>query len=234
MKLSILSILLLGLFSISPPQEDYVKDIDGNKYPVFEHNGYLIMAENLRTTRFRDGTKIKKTAGYEKWKQGLQTRKPMYCFFQNMKEFTDEGGYLYSPAAVRSDLGLAPEGWHIPTYEEWQEIFFKGDQTEVHNVYSLTYEILRNDRKRAKKYKNELHISRKFAALGSGYRKNNGTFSPSKYFSATHLATADGKGCFELDLMGRGTRGTGSMGSHLRRSLPSPDAGIAVRCVRKL
>ncbi|MEO0582609.1 MAG: FISUMP domain-containing protein [Bacteroidota bacterium] len=228
MKLSILSILLLGLLNISPSQETYVKDIDGNKYEVFEHNGYLIMAENLRTTRFRDGSKIKKTQNYGKWEDGIKAEEPMYCFYQNMKVFSEEGGYLYSPGAVRSDLGLAPEGWHIPTYEEWQEIFFKGDQTEVHNVYTLTWEILRNNRKSAKKYNNELHISRKFAALGSGYRKKDGYF-PSKEFTTTYLATADGTSCFELSLMGRN-----STGSHLRRALPSSQAGIAVRCVRKL
>ncbi|MFK7969848.1 MAG: FISUMP domain-containing protein [Bacteroidia bacterium] len=229
MKTIFLPILLFSLMAFAPQTEEYVKDIDGNKYEVFEHNGYLIMAENLKTTRFRDGSKIKKTGGYGKWEAGIRENESMYCFFENMKAFVDEGGYLYSPEAVRSDHGLAPEGWHIPTYEEWQHIFFRGSKTEIHNVYSLTAEILKKDRKKAKKNNNELHISRKFAALGSGYRKDNGYFVSAREFSTTHLAMADGEGCFELTLMGSRSRG-----SHLHRNLPSSNAGIAVRCVRKL
>lgn len=229
MKFQFLFLLLSVLFAPPLQAQEYVKDIDGNKYEVFEHNGYLIMAENLKTTRFRDGTKIQKTNGYGKWEAGINSGDAMYCFFEQMKAFVDEGGYLYSPGAVRSDLGLAPEGWHIPTYEEWQNIFFEGDETEAHNIYSITSEILKDDLKSAKKYNKEPHISRKFAALGSGYRKNNGYFSPAKEFSTTYLAMADGESCFELSLMGRGSKG-----SHLYKALPSSDAGIAVRCVRKL
>ncbi|QTN38689.1 fibrobacter succinogenes major paralogous domain-containing protein [Cryomorphaceae bacterium] len=233
MKLRLFLVVTLATalsFSFSKKaDEPTVKDADGNEYAIFEHNGYLIMAENLRTTKFQNGEKLSKTTNWKKWEAGIQNNEPMYAMYNDMKEFQKMGGgNLYNPAAVTSEKGLAPEGWHIPSYEEWQEIFFEGTETEIHNVYTITDEVLTKDRKSAKKNGTELHISRKFAALGSGYRRANGTY-PSKSFITTYLAMADGQGCFELSLMGRN-----SIGSHLRRSLPEENAAIAVRCVRKL
>jgi uncharacterized protein (TIGR02145 family) len=74
------------------------------------------MAENLKTTRFNDGTAIQLVTGHETWRN---LTVPAYCWNQN-----DSNGYkktigaLYKWYAVSSGK-LCPTGWHVPGDAEW-------------------------------------------------------------------------------------------------------------------
>ena len=69
-------------------------------------------AEDLKVTKFRNGDDIPLVTDNEKWTE-LETA--AYCISPN-------GHYLYNWYAVNDPRGLAPEGFHVPTDDEWTEL----------------------------------------------------------------------------------------------------------------
>jgi uncharacterized protein (TIGR02145 family) len=45
-----------------------------------------------------------------------------HCVYGNDFQYLDAYGYLYNWYAVNDSRGLAPEGWHVPTVEEWKTL----------------------------------------------------------------------------------------------------------------
>jgi len=68
--------------------------------------------EDLKVTKFRNGEDIPLVTFNWEWKN-LTTA--AYCISPN-------GHYLYNGYAVNDPRGLAPEGFHVPTDEEWTEL----------------------------------------------------------------------------------------------------------------
>jgi uncharacterized protein (TIGR02145 family) len=84
-------------------------DIDGNTYETVQIGDQLWMAENLKVTHYRNGDDIAS--------EGLGTG--AYSVFNNALENLDVYGNLYNWYAVDDIRGLAPDGWHIPSNDEW-------------------------------------------------------------------------------------------------------------------
>ena len=95
--------------------DDTVTDIDGNVYRTVRIGNQVWMAENLRTTRFNDGTPIPHVTDDSVW-DGLET--PGYCWYNNDVSNKVTYGGMYNWYAVNTGR-LAPEGWHVPTKGEW-------------------------------------------------------------------------------------------------------------------
>jgi uncharacterized protein (TIGR02145 family) len=95
-----------------------VQDIDGNSYAVICFGEQLWMAENLKTTRFNDGSDIPFIPDNQEWSI-LST--PGYCWYNNDADNKSEYGALYNWYAVDS-CKICPEGWHVPSDEEWTEL----------------------------------------------------------------------------------------------------------------
>lgn len=116
--------------AITALQAQNVKDIDGNTYAVVTIGKQIWMAENLRTTKFNDGTSIPLIKGESAWTvlHG-ELNKPAFSWY-NDDPTIDNGiyGALYNWWAVKSNK-LCPKGWHIPTDEEWTILtdFLGGD-----------------------------------------------------------------------------------------------------------
>jgi len=91
----------------------------GVVYKVVEIGKQCWLAENLRTSSYRDGTVIPKLTDYTEWaedKQGAYT-----CYY-NFEEHCDNYGALYNWYAVNNEKGLCPEGWSVPSQEQWTEL----------------------------------------------------------------------------------------------------------------
>ena len=75
------------------------------------------MGENLKTTKYNDGTDIPLvTADNITWRN-LTT--PAYCWYNNdPTSNADTYGALYNWHAVNTDK-LCPAGWHVPSKNEW-------------------------------------------------------------------------------------------------------------------
>lgn len=93
-------------------------DQEGNSYKTIIIGNQTWMAENLRTTKFRDGSNIPNVSDKTRW-HSLNTG--AYCNFNNTlnSDSIIMFGRLYNWYVVSDRRILAPEGWHIPSVSEW-------------------------------------------------------------------------------------------------------------------
>lgn len=95
-----------------------VTDIDGNVYKTIKIGDQWWMAENLCVTKYRNGEEISNIINNFEW---ASISSSSYCYYNN--DFATYGsiyGALYNWNAVSDNRNIAPEGWHIPTDEEWK------------------------------------------------------------------------------------------------------------------
>lgn len=113
---------VLVVFAISCKKDDNnekpatVTDIDGNVYNTVTIGTQVWMAENLKTTKFRDGTPITNLTENLAWRTSSS---PAYCFYNNEISNKDTYGALYNYYTVINSHNLCPTGWHVPTNAEW-------------------------------------------------------------------------------------------------------------------
>lgn len=105
-----------------------VVDYDGNIYEAVQIGNQCWMKENLRTTHFADGTSI--GLGDETCQFVIPHRYPPF----NDPSWLSSGyGYIYNWAAVMHGAsssntvpshvqGICPNGWHVPSDAEWNEM----------------------------------------------------------------------------------------------------------------
>jgi uncharacterized protein (TIGR02145 family) len=98
-----------------------ITDIEGNVYKTVYIGSQLWMAENLKTTRYRDGTAIPSDPLTSSEWIGLTTG--ALCYYDN-DELNNKNIYgpLYNWYAVADERTLCPSGWHIPTNDEYMEL----------------------------------------------------------------------------------------------------------------
>lgn len=75
--------------------------------------------ENLNVSEFRNGDPIFEARTLKEWKQVGEEHKPAWCYYGNDSSNGEKFGKLYNWYAINDSRGLAPEGWHIPSDEEW-------------------------------------------------------------------------------------------------------------------
>jgi uncharacterized protein (TIGR02145 family) len=93
--------------------------IDSSNFHIYKTvkiGNQVWMAENLKTTRFNDGTPIPMETDDSLWKN---SKTPAYCW-SDPDYGSDKRGYglLYNWYAVNTGK-LCPTGWHVPSFEEW-------------------------------------------------------------------------------------------------------------------
>ena len=104
---------------ITIPTSGMISDVDGNEYKTVKIGSQWWMAENLRTTRFNEGTPISHVPNDTSWQNLLI---PGYCWYGNDSiTYADPYGALYNfySVADTNSLNVCPSGWHIPSSAEW-------------------------------------------------------------------------------------------------------------------
>lgn len=94
-----------------------VTDIDGNIYHTIQIGTQLWMVENLKTTHYRNGDPIPNVTDDTGW-HDLTTG--AYCNYNNDTSYAAIYGRLYNWYSVDDSRNIAPEGWHVPTDNDWQ------------------------------------------------------------------------------------------------------------------
>lgn len=95
-----------------------VKDVDGNTYRVATSGASYWMVENLRATRYNDGTPIDEVNHKDSWKN---SKNGAYCYYNNDRSQVEKYGLLYNAHALQNGK-LCPKGWHVATDEDWVRI----------------------------------------------------------------------------------------------------------------
>ena len=81
------------------------------------------MTENLNVDKFRNGDPIPHAKTDEEWKRANENGEPAWCYFENKPDNGEKYGKLYNWFAVNDSRGLAPKGWHVPSYDEWNYLY---------------------------------------------------------------------------------------------------------------
>jgi uncharacterized protein (TIGR02145 family) len=103
--------------SDTPPPP--VTDADGNSYKTVRIGEQTWMAENLKTSKFSDGTDISIISDPAGWST-LET--PGFCLYNNDGDSLKKiYGALYNFYAAGSGK-LCPAGWHVPSDDDWQKL----------------------------------------------------------------------------------------------------------------
>ena len=74
-------------------------------------------SKNLDVAKYRNGDSIPEVKDKSAWKK-LKTG--AWCYYENKAENGTKYGKLYNWFAVNDPRGLAPNGYHIPTDNEWR------------------------------------------------------------------------------------------------------------------
>jgi uncharacterized protein (TIGR02145 family) len=106
-----------------------ITDKDGNVYTSVNIGTQVWMVENLKTTKYNDGTGI--TLGNEDsyWTNAYQL--PAYCWYNDDITNKSPYGALYNYYAVNTGK-LCPTGWHVASDTEWHTmiLLFDHDATQ--------------------------------------------------------------------------------------------------------
>ena len=92
-----------------------ITDKDGNIYTSVTIGTQTWMVENLKTTKYNDGTAIPNVTDNTEW-SNLTTS--AYCWYDNDIAKKTPYGALYNGYAVKTGK-LCPTGWHVPSDTEW-------------------------------------------------------------------------------------------------------------------
>ncbi len=119
MKIQIQTVFILvlavsGLNAQDFSPSDTLVDIEGNYYKTVSIGTQTWMAENLRTSKYNDGSDIV----YKSVKTLQKNTAYFYWYMADEEKYKYPYGGLYNWYAVNTGK-LCPCGWHVPNEEEW-------------------------------------------------------------------------------------------------------------------
>lgn len=119
---------------------DTVSDINGNVYntvtikmnyfdPISRKNKEVVqtwMVENLRTTKYTDGSNIPEEQDSVKWKNAKLDKVAYYCNYNNTTDskIIETYGRLYNwyVVDISNPKKIAPIGWHVANNADWSSL----------------------------------------------------------------------------------------------------------------
>jgi uncharacterized protein (TIGR02145 family) len=112
-----------------------VTDIDNNIYNTVAIGTQCWTKENLKVTKYNDGTVIPdETANPAGW-YNLTTGARSVYDATGVTDYVVTYGYLYNWYAVNDSRKLCPAGWHVPTDAEWTNLIQFIDPTASAGAY---------------------------------------------------------------------------------------------------
>ena len=101
--------------NVNPPANT-ISDINGNIYHTVTIGTQVWMVENLKVTKYNDGTAILLVTDNSGW-ANLTTGG--YCWYSNDEAtYKNTYGAIYNWYTLNTGK-LCPAGWHVPTDAEW-------------------------------------------------------------------------------------------------------------------
>jgi uncharacterized protein (TIGR02145 family) len=110
-----------GAPNVHNPAKTYgtMTDQQGNVYKTIVIGTQEWMAENLKTTIYRNGDAIANVTNNSQW---VNLTTGAWCYYDNYSQYDCPYGKLYNWYAVADSRNLCPTGWHVPTDAEWETL----------------------------------------------------------------------------------------------------------------
>jgi uncharacterized protein (TIGR02145 family) len=196
-----------------------VTDVDGNVYHGITIGTQVWLKENLAVKHFRNGDLIPTTSPANL--DITSQNSPVYQLAVGGSEANAVTyGRLYTWHAATDARGICPEGWHIPSLEEWNTLLlYLGDdagakmkETGTMHWYSTSEEVTN---------------SSGFTALPGDYRKQDGTYPgtpgfTAAFWSSTTTSSAGSAWYIDIDYSFTSVQVPGAYKNH----------GLSVRCIK--
>lgn len=197
---------IMAINGISIPEETVV-DVEGNIYRVVSIGTQKWMADNLKTTKYSDGSSIG----------------TYYWYLNNESGYKSSYGALY-PWEVVSSNQICPSGWHVPGIDEWTQLltFFGGAEfpggklREIGTIHWVDF--------------NPARITNEtgFNAVGNGWRRSvDGVFDQLGWASYLWSSTQDDLEAANAKFVTITSSGILNVGNTVLKSY-----GLAIRCVK--
>jgi len=159
-----------------PKFKQEVIDVDGNIYSIVKIGNQLWMEENLRTTKYNDGTAIQLVTDNAEW---INLTTPAYCwYFNNFETYGDKFGAIYNGYAANKS-NICPVGWHVPSFEEINTLLtflidkgygFEGSGIDIAKSMASVTDWITSTRPGTPGYDQESNNGSGFNALPAGIR----------------------------------------------------------------
>lgn len=96
------------------------------------------MTNNLNVDKFRNGDPIPQAKNFEELAAYSSAKEAAYCYYEFNTKHRKEFGKMYNGFAMLDPRGLAPEGWKIPTIEDFLKLYehLGGDKTAMFKLKS--------------------------------------------------------------------------------------------------
>ena len=96
-----------------------VTDIDGNVYETIQIGEQLWMAQNLKVTHYNNGDEMPNLTINNDW---TSASIGAYSDYDNNPTNSETYGKLYNWYTVNDERGICPEGYHVPSDDEYSEL----------------------------------------------------------------------------------------------------------------
>ncbi len=214
-KTIFLVVALLCICTTVIQAQNTVKDVDGNVYKTITIGKQTWIAENLKTTKYNDGTSIPYMADSAKLLEPV----PAYYIYNNDKANKSIYGLMYNWYVVNTGK-LCPMNWHVPTYEEWTTLI---NVLGGENVAGG--KLKENGTKHWTSPNTGATDETGFTALPGGYRSVYGAVAGIGSYGAWWSATKYGDA-------GAYIRNMSNDNSKLLWNVPSKSCDYSVRCLK--
>jgi uncharacterized protein (TIGR02145 family) len=108
------NLLIIKALSQTPNQAPSIKEVKINRQ--------IWSTENYNSGTFRNGDAIPQAKTKEEWVSAWKNKSPVWCYYNFDSKNEKKFGKLYNWYCISDSRGIAPEGWHVPSDDEWVEL----------------------------------------------------------------------------------------------------------------
>lgn len=113
-----------------------VVSLQKGPYKTVQIGTQVWMIKNLDVATFRNGDPIPEAKTNEEWKKADENHQPAWCYYDNDPKNGAKYGKLYNMWALYDPRGIAPEGFHVPSVDDWEKFdaFVNSDATRIKSI----------------------------------------------------------------------------------------------------